>query len=374
MAKASKPPSSDEWGGTDSRLAADMTVPPERRYCTYFNAAYEPRARVMVESLRASGEEAMVLVVCFDEESLRRTRDWDMGGVDARGIAELEERFPSLGPLRETRTPAEYFFTATPFVVLWALSESSPDEWVTYLDADLFFLSSPEPIYEELAGAHAGIIEHRFRDDHRFLERYGRFNVGWVSFRASDEGHGLARWWGDRCVEWCFDQPDQGRYADQGYLDSFIDVGSGVRVITHPGADLAPWNLDSHEVTRAAGGGVLVDGAPLIFFHQHGLKRVGRRYAMSHLRYGTTANDMVRDCVYAPYVKRLVAAERLWSKLPGAEARGRGTRGLGWPLARWRGWRSLRREIREGGAWSAPIIADAGRATSPRTSGDRSRA
>ena len=130
------------------------------------------------------------------------------------------------------------------------------------------------------------------------------------------------------CLEWCFDSPEPGRYADQGYLDSFASVTSGVVEIEHHGANLAPWNLAVRRVVRDAHGTYSVDGEGLLFFHFHGLRRKGDRYVASHIEFGARANRAVKD-LYRAYVAELVRAERINRTSPPAPSqRGRGLRGI----------------------------------------------
>ena len=73
--------------------------------------------------------------------------------------------------------------------------------------------------------------------------RFGLYNVGWVSVRRRDDGIAALRWWRERCIEWCYDRVEGDRFADQRYLDRLPEMFSGIHVISHLGANLAPWNF-----------------------------------------------------------------------------------------------------------------------------------
>lgn len=332
-----------------------------RVFCTYFDVSYEARGRLMVESLRGAGEDALVVVVCFDESSLRRVQSWIVPGAVPVSLAELEQRVPALLALKGERSRAEYFFTCTPWVTALALDWCAPGGWVTYLDADLAFYSPPEPIFAELADASVGLIDHFHRRDHSHLERFGRFNVGWVSFRADENGRKALQWWGEQCLEWCGDHPVDGRFADQGYLDAFPERFAGVHEIQHPGANLGPFNVDSRRVTAAGTDEVSVDGQPLLFFHFHGVRPMAGRYVSMHIPFGTRPNEVVRERIYRPYVDRLAAAE---SAAPAPRPARRGTGWKGMASRSRRRWYYLR-SIMRGESWrpSSPTPLE-GRATS----------
>lgn len=299
----------------------------DRVYCTYFDSRYMPRARVMMQSLRAAGEKGRVFALCFDETAYSAVSEWG-DDIHALRLSDLEVAYPQLLTVKTQRSTAEYYFTCTPWVIRLVKGLCSDAEWVTYLDADLCFFSPVKQIYQEMGSGSCGIIAHDYLPRYRRLEKYGKFNVGWVSFRSTAEGRAVLDWWADQCLAWCHDTPDAGRFADQGYLDQFVAVAPGVIEITHPGANLAPWNLGGRTVASTGNGDVLVDGLPLLFFHFHGLRRRGDRYFASHLEYGARANATTRDLIYAPYVQALSEAEReLGYVAPPSARRGRGFRG-----------------------------------------------
>jgi hypothetical protein len=227
----------------------------------------------------------------------------------------------------------EYYFTTTPLLIRWVMDQyTDVATAVIYLDADLYFFDDPALALDALGDGSVGIIEHRYpARTARRLAPYGRFNVGWVGFRADRAGRECLNWWGERTLEWCRDTPDAGRYADQGYLNSFPEF-RGVTVLQPLGLNLAPWNTAGHDIVRSEAG-VTVDDDPLVFFHFHGLKRTGSWWVSSQLVYGAPMTKVVRRDVYEPYVRRLeeltavVAASPLVPHTATA-ARGAGLRGI----------------------------------------------
>ena len=63
-----------------------------------------------------------------------------------------------------------------------------------------------------------------------------------MSFRNNERGLEVLRWWAEQCLRQCRDEPADGLFADQGYLDSFPDFGPTFgRSATRVG--VGPWNL-----------------------------------------------------------------------------------------------------------------------------------
>ena len=277
-----------------------------RVYCTYFDIGYAPRGLAMIVSLRASGESGPVHVVCFDDEAAAAVEAAQLDGVLVVRLAELESRHPELLAVKSTRSRVEYYFTSTPTVVSDALAAEPEASWVTYLDADLWFFSSPDDVYREQEQGSVAIIEHGYRDRDQWRRKFGTYNVGWVSFRNDADGRACLEWWRQRCVDWCYDRTEQGRFADQGYLDQFPDVAENLVVIRHPGANLAPWNLATRSIACDRPH-VEVDDSPLVFFHFHGLQQRRQRWYFAHARYGAKTTRCIREQIYRPYVQELVA-------------------------------------------------------------------
>ena len=277
-------------------------------YCTYFDSAYAPRGRVLIDTLRRQGDDSPVHVLALDDAAFVEVSSWSDLGVRVLTLSELVETFPQLIAARADRSRMEYVFTLTPWLTSWSMREVAEGSWVTYLDADMAFFSSTSPIYEELADASIGIVEHRFTWEQAWRRKYGRYNVAWVGFRNDEAGRICLQWWADQCLDWCRDEVDNGRFADQGYLDRFPELFSGVTTIELPGADVAPWNLRRHHVSSSHNGDVLIDGKPLIFFHFHGLRIEGTRFYFKHVPYLAKTTSAIRDFVYRPYCEALLAA------------------------------------------------------------------
>jgi len=279
-------------------------------YCCYFDHRYLPRGVAMIRSLRHWDPSAVIWVLCLSEECFRALSELEEPGVNLVRIEDLERVYPALGEARNNRSTIEYYFTCTPSLVRFVLARSGDDEVVTYVDGDLYFFSDPEPLFAELGRNAVSIIPHRFPPWLKHLEKYGLYNVGWMSFRNDERGQAVAAWWQDRCNEWCYDILDGDRFADQKYLDRIATEFEGVVVLSNLGANLAPWNLGGHTLTLTRtpeGERVVIDGKwPLIFFHFHGLRRVGHGiYIPDHFRYRAPFIGPVRSRIYRPYIQHL---------------------------------------------------------------------
>ena len=121
------------------------------------------------------------------------------------------------------------------------------------------------------------------RTDARFPARlepntsrdYGVFNGGWVCVRRDARGLACLEDWSGRCLDWCFDRVEDGKYGDQKYLEEWPKRFDGVVVLKREGANLAPWNVEDYRISLC-NGQVMADDDPVIFYHFSGLRQVRR--------------------------------------------------------------------------------------------------
>jgi glycosyltransferase involved in cell wall biosynthesis len=278
------------------------------QYCCYFDHRYLARGLTMIRSLRAQDPSAVVWVLCLSEECFGALQAMAEPGTRLLRIADLEAAYPALAAARSNRSLIEYYFTCTPSLVCFVLEGAGAGSIVTYVDSDLYFFSDPAPLIADLGENSVSIIPHRFPPRLKYLEKYGLYNVGWMSFRSDARGRAVARWWQDRCNEWCYDVFDGDRFADQKYLDRIATDFEGVAILAHPGANLAPWNVGGHALSLD-GDRLVVDRRwPLIFFHFHGLRKLGKRiYIPGHFRYRAPFGRLMRTRIYRPYAQQLHA-------------------------------------------------------------------
>jgi len=277
-------------------------------YCTYFDHHYLPRGLALYESLRAHAGAFRLWVLCMSTEcreilgALRRPE------ITTISLEDFEQGDAELVAAKTNRSPIEYYFTCTPSLPLYVFEHWPEVELITYLDADLFFFSSPQPLYQELGDGAVLIVPHRFSPRDPASARRaqnGLYNVGWLSFRRNEHGLACLRWWRARCNEWCYDRLEDGRFADQKYLDSFPKLFSRVVVLHHPGANLAPWNIRNHTLSTLEGR-ILVDGQPLVFFHFHGFKNVAPGIYDPYPRgYGVFVTRLMRRHLLRPYIQTM---------------------------------------------------------------------
>lgn len=257
----------------------------------------------MYESLRKHCPDFKIWMLCLDEQAHLELSRLNLSGVVLVALSELEDNDGPLLEAKKSRSLLEYYFTCTPSLPLYVLNQDPAVDLITYLDADLFFVSNVEPVFAEIGNHSIAIIPHGFTKAFKKWEWNGIFNVGWVTFRRDQNGLACLRWWRERCLEWCYDRVEDNRFADQKYLDDWPSRFQNVVILKHKGANLAPWNIGNYKVSTR-GDDVFVDDQPLIFFHFHGFKQLSRWIYDTQLgKYKITPPEIVIREIFAPYVK-----------------------------------------------------------------------
>jgi hypothetical protein len=293
-------------------------------FCTYFDRNYLPRGLALHRSLVRHARPFVLHVLCLDEPTFSYLSGLRRPDLRPIALADFLAADPELAAAKSNRSLIEFYFTCTAPLALYVLDSDPGIDLVTYLDADLFFFSDPAPALGELGDRSVLIVGHRFPPRLKGLEKYGVYNVGLLSFRNDARGRGCLAWWRERCLAWCYDRWEGGKFADQKYLDDWPGRFPGVAVLQHKGANLAPWNVAAYKLRRR-GGAVLVDADPLVCFHFHHLRVINRFIFELGLEiYGVPLCPVLKREVYYPYLRELqeVSAELAAGSAGGPRKRG----------------------------------------------------
>jgi len=278
-----------------------------RHFCTYFDSNFLVKGLTLYRSLVQHVAEPFTLwVLCLDDSTYRTLSELALPNLRPLSLDEFEAGDTDLIAAKQNRSRVEYFFTCTPSLPLYIFRRNPDAGMVTYLDADLFFFSSPAPVFEELGSRSTLIIGHRYAPRDRHLEIYGIYNVGLLSFRNDEAARECLEWWRARCLEWCYDRVEDNRFADQKYLDDWPERFRNVVVLQHKGTNVAPWNVFQYDITRQ-NGRVHIDSDELICYHFHRLKLLTGWLCdpgLTHFRSGAVTPEL-RNWIYKPYLRAL---------------------------------------------------------------------
>lgn len=273
-------------------------------YCTLFDRNYLVKGLVMLRTLLQNSKQAHVFVLCMDAQTKELLAKINIPNLTLLSLNDVEDE--DLLRIKPGRSIAEYCWTLSASLCWHVMDCYKFVNRITYLDADLMFYSSVDPLFAEIGSKSIAIIEHRFSERFLHLEAYGKFNVEWVTFVRDDVGLKCLKKWRDQCIEWCFARLEEGRMGDQKYLDYWpSDFPESVHVIQNPGAGVAPWNFSNYSYAHKSGI-LLVNQVPLIFYHFHQFQMLSAGM-FDYMSDTYSSGHQIPKDIYKAYEKEVVA-------------------------------------------------------------------
>ena len=247
-----------------------------RHYCIYFSNAYFTRGIALYNSLIGTeGSDFTLWIMCLEAKAYEVLTNSNLSNVKVLSLKEIEN-FDSDFFQTNDRPMFEYYCSCKPVLMLYLLKCNPSIKRITYLDSDLFFFGDTEGMHREIDSSSIALSPHRFVINIEKSEQVGIFNAGWISIKNDRNGVECLEWWRKKVFEWCKDIVENDRYADQKYLDQVPLNFQGVRIVQHLGINAGPWNI-KNKIVEESGCHVHINGVALIFYHFHGIRRVGQR-------------------------------------------------------------------------------------------------
>ena len=251
------------------------------RFFTICARNFLPAARILHDSVMAVHPDAVFTVYLCDRDM---GYDPNAVGMDIQTLESLG--IPKLERMIRTYNITELCTAIKPYCFLREFSLSGAGRrdgthrlpgHVIYLDPDIEVFSPLEEVVDALDdGAQAVLTPHVLKPaerveshDQQYLQ-LGIYNLGFLGLRKTPEVHNVLCWWGRRMEEQCVIDLPNGIFVDQKWMDllpSFLDE---VKILRHPGYNIAYWNLHERRIATDAETPEC-NGEPLRFVHYSGL-------------------------------------------------------------------------------------------------------
>jgi hypothetical protein len=277
-------------------------------FTTYFDKNYISRGLALYDSLKRHCEQFELYVLCLDNITLEYFLNNVHRHPEVRSLPlnEIEDYDIELRECKKNRSIIEYYFTLSPCLPLYILKKYNLPH-ICSLDADIMFFSSPAIIFSNLKDYSVLITPHKFSKELKSREIYGNYNVSFQIFKNDDRGLNCLERWRKQCIDWCYYRLEDGKFADQKYLDNWIANVDGVTAIDMSGAGVAPWNINSHLI-KINKKQVYIGDSKLIYFHFHGLRVIGPNLIIHGMNdYGVKISKMITRYIYKPYIQNLLS-------------------------------------------------------------------
>lgn len=273
---------------------------------TFFSQGYLPQAHVLIDSILEQEPSAQVLICLLDERAGRILETFPQ--VRTFSWSEVLDDNPEVSVAIEGRKVADKIFTSSPAIMRHALTLIPEGEVLIYLDADIALLGNLEPVLKELGNASVGAFPHRFSGGlSPYLQRFGLYNAGALLLVNNYHAVDFLSRWASKCIDWCFDYPENGNYSNQGYLTDLVNEDENAKALSLSGGNVAPWNAGILQL-KSTQDRLAFNSSPISFFHYHGLELHGRHWHLGHLRYLKLLTPKQILILYSDYVQRLTSA------------------------------------------------------------------
>ena len=265
-------------------------------FVTLFDNFFLPQGLALHMSMERHINKFTLWILCVDKKTFDILSALKLNNVKLLQLEKFENE--NLLAAKANRSIGEYCWTLTPFVPKFVFESDVDVERVTYLDADLWFRKQPQEIFDELnkSGKHVLITDHAYAPEYDQSKTSGQYCVQFMTF-TKQGGEIVRKWWEERCLEWCFNRYEDGKFGDQMYLDDWpLRFKDLVHVLKNKELTLAPWN-----VTRFPYGNSIV-------YHFHGLRLLSKHRVSIGSYY---LPDVVIKNIYHLYLNDIKEAIRI---------------------------------------------------------------
>lgn len=245
-------------------------------YCTIFDTAYTSRGLLCHKSLLNVEPDAHLYIFCLDIECATLLLAENL--VNCTVLHPKEFECTELLAVKSKRSNGEYAWTVKPYAISYIFSKFNADE-CSYIDADLYFYAAPKILSGRFNKSSVILTPHNYSRTHDTSEMNGIYCAQFVKFRNDKAGNDLLMWWKERCLEWCYNRHEPGRFGDQKYLEQIALKRSVAAANSFCFA--APWNITRYRLKFQKSVLFAIDKETnemnlVIFFHFHGLKLINR--------------------------------------------------------------------------------------------------
>lgn len=236
-------------------------------------------------------------ILSLTDECTARLREH--AAPDLRIIAIQELIAESDFPLKQIRERARtqlsrkaWIWLLEPVSVYESIKRNQCD--VAFIDADTYFFSNPQPVFDKLGNAQIGLTPHYFPAGKEHQEKsVGRYNLGFAYFRRT--AMQLCREWCERTIRYCPESTGAQKHLDD--LRGHAEFGRQV--------NCGPWQLP-----ECQGSPPTLDGEPLVLYHFHEFRRgSGRNPTTINGQLFNMTNYPIHpktlESVYEPYIAEL---------------------------------------------------------------------
>lgn len=241
---------------------------------TIVSCNYLAYACTVLQSVRQHHPEFGLLICLVDESD-------ELNCVEVDGFHHVQVRdidLPNFLDMRLRYDVMELNTAVKPYFIDWIYAHTGVDR-VIYFDPDLFLYQQLNDVAAAFDQGHSVVLTPHITQpivddgcsptDHSMLQS-GVFNLGFIATRRTTETLCFIRWWARQLETGAISDIHNNLFTDQRWCDLAPCFLPNLKILHHPGYNVAYWNLDQRIVERQEDNTVTSNGHPLVFFHFSG--------------------------------------------------------------------------------------------------------
>ncbi len=239
--------------------------------CTIIAKNYLAQARTLTETFLRHHPDGQCFVLLVDEIEGR----FDPAAEPFTTILAKDIGIPHVETMVFRYTIMELSTAVKPFLLEHLFRNRGVDR-LCYFDPDITIHAPLDGIFG-LLDTHFMVLTPHILDfmedghqpDELFILRAGVYNLGFLGLSRRPDLPRFLQWWQRKLSKHCVVDSAQGLFVDQKWMDFAPALFPDVALQKDPGCNVAYWNLNHRRVERR-GHDIVVNGAPLTFFHYSG--------------------------------------------------------------------------------------------------------
>lgn len=219
-----------------------------------------------------------------------------------RKVRDRDFKASTVGNWLQQHSVTEACTAVKPFGLIYLMEKH---DYVFYLDPDIAVFNSLEQVLHPLEQGHSLVLTpHQLSPETEWQAiidneigtlRTGVYNLGFLGVNSGHkEAKKFSEFWKERLKYFCLEDSKAGLHTDQKWVNLAPIYFRDIHITSHPGLNVASWNLTSRQLSVRKDGTYIVNDLPLIFFHFSQAKDIGQIMADRYSKGNPAVADIWR--------------------------------------------------------------------------------
>ena len=236
-------------------------------FCCLSDINYLSRFLILYESAIKFNSHTKFFVLALDSRIFKLLKEKKLENVKIVKLSVVERKYKYLKIAKKNRSLIEYYFTLSSFFIKYIRSTFNIIHCY-YIDSDIIFVRDFKKENHRYLNHSIVIIKQNWK------EKFGKFNVGLIFFNFKfKETSKILNRWSKECFDWCYDKCEEGKYADQKYLDQWPNQTRHLLIIEPENSVMAPWDLKKDNIPLLAR-----ERKTFYAYHYHDLEIINHKF------------------------------------------------------------------------------------------------